>query len=396
MSEISSIVLNNETYNLQDSVARERVQVLNNKYGEDWTAASNSNMGITYTKIGAMVQANGTDSGTGGTAAQNVGFSNNTLAVAQHTSYSGLTNTNLILKANRKYLVSVKILSGSIENLVSSSKSYYWGIVTCPINSGTVTNQAIKTITVAGSATKNIVSAEEEETRILLEPEQDTQYGFYFRDTRRATYNNLTWRYNIQDITESQMRIDFLTTEYGGDWVFPSKYDDSSTAINVLCTKAGSLIKLTGIKINANATRYIRLLDNKPDGSATSYTNLTSDKFIMLANRTYCATIKFISGNIKSETDSNRELPFYLATYNAATETVGTQTTDLIGKATALIGNGIDAQYLPPLTKIITPTSNLQYNFVMGDPGGITYTDFVFSIDLQDITFITNLINTNT
>ena len=116
----------------------------------------------------------------------------------------------------------------------------------------------------------------------------------------------------------------------------------------------------------------------------------------MLANRTYCATIKFISGNIKSEGNGARNLPFYLATYNVATGTVGTQTTDLIDNASAPTGNGIDVQYLPPLTKIITPTSDLQYNFVMGDPGGITYTDFVFSIDLQDITFITNLINANT
>ena len=114
MSEISSIVLNNETYNLQDSVVRERVQVLNNKYGEDWTGVSdqdnpNPNNGITYTKIGAMVQANGTDSGDGGTAAQNVGFSNNAIKVDGGSTYSKkLTNTNLILKANRKYLVSVK------------------------------------------------------------------------------------------------------------------------------------------------------------------------------------------------------------------------------------------------------------------------------------------------
>lgn len=188
----------------------------------------------------------------------------------------------------------------------------------------------------------------------------------------------------VQATTEAENAVNVLYGEYGGDW------GPSGSGVGITYTKTGPMVKAAGSR-TSTGYRFVGFSQSAIASIPTTEWNaskesVTNESLVMRAGRTYLATVRFISGNIRTVLESPRNLMFYVAEYNAAT---GISDQVSLGTVTAPTEvDGLNATAVQPLSAVIQPTADTRYGFVLQDPGGISYTDFTFCVDLKDITDI--------
>lgn len=188
----------------------------------------------------------------------------------------------------------------------------------------------------------------------------------------------------VQATAEAENAVRVLYGEYGGDW------GPSGSGVGIVYTKTGPMVKAAGSRLSSSY-RYIgfslsAIAVIMPDAWAASKENATNENLVMRAGRIYLATVRFVSGNVRTVLADPRNFKFYVAEYNAVT---GTSDQVTLGTITAPTDtDGLNAMAIQPLSVVIQPTADTRYGFVLQDPGGISYTDFTFCVDLQDITDI--------
>lgn len=199
-------------------------------------------------------------------------------------------------------------------------------------------------------------------------------------------YSDIIEQYQdmVQATTEAENAVKVLYGEYGGDW------GPSGAGVGIIYTKTGPMVKAAGSR-TTTAHRFVgfslsAIASITPDAWTASKESVTNESLVMRAGRTYLATVRFISGNIRTVLANPRNLKFFLAEYNAAT---GISDQVSLGTVTAPTEvDGLNAMAIQPISAVIQPTADTRYGFVMQDPGGISYTDFTFCVDLHDITDI--------
>lgn len=188
----------------------------------------------------------------------------------------------------------------------------------------------------------------------------------------------------VQATTEAENAVKVLYGEYGGDW------GPSGSGVGIIYTKTGPMVKAAGSRtttghrfVGFSLPAIAAIPTNEWTASKESVTN---ENLVMRAGRTYLATVRFISGNVRTVLADPRNLTFFVAEYNAAT---GTSDWVSLGTVTAPTDtDGLNAMTIQPFSAVIQPTADTRYGFVMQDPGGISYADFTFCVDLRDITDI--------
>lgn len=199
-------------------------------------------------------------------------------------------------------------------------------------------------------------------------------------------YSEIVGQYQdmVQATAEAENAVRVLYGEYGGDW------GPSSAVTGVAFTKTGPMVKIAGSR-NTDGHTFVGL-----SGSAIESISLaqwsqskeavTNENLIMRAGRTYLATVRFVSGTAATSAGADRGINIHLAEYNAASGVSGRV---ILGAVTApASGTALEAKDIAPFSAVITPAADTQYGFVVQEPGKISYSDFVFCVDLRDITDI--------
>lgn len=187
----------------------------------------------------------------------------------------------------------------------------------------------------------------------------------------------------VQATVEAENAVRVLYGEYGGDW-------GPSSAAGIAYTKTGPMVKITGSR-NSDGHLFVGLSGSAIETISITQWNqskeaVTNENLIMRAGRTYLATVRFVSGTAATSAGADRGIRFHLAEYNAAS---GVSDRVILGIVTApASGTALEAKDIAPFSAVITPGADAQYGFVVQDPGKISYADFVFCVDLQDITDI--------
>lgn len=188
----------------------------------------------------------------------------------------------------------------------------------------------------------------------------------------------------VQATTEAENAVRVLYGEYGGDW------GPSGSGVGIVYTKTGPMVKAAGSR-TTTGHRFVGFSLSAIASIPTTEWNaskesVTNESLVMRAGRTYLATVRFVSGNVRTVLAAPRNLAFFVAEYNAAS---GVSDRVSLGTVTAPTDtDGLNATAIQPFSAVIQPTADTRYGFVMQDPGGISYTDFTFCVDLQDITDI--------
>ena len=186
----------------------------------------------------------------------------------------------------------------------------------------------------------------------------------------------------VQATAEAENAVRVLYGEYGGDW------GPSGSGVGITYTKTGPMVKAAGSR-TSTGHRFVGFsLAAIASITTTEWTaskeSVTNENLVMRAGRTYLATVRFISGNVRTVLADPRNLAFFVAEYSAAS---GVSDRVSLGTVTAPTDtDGLNATAIQPFSAVIQPTADTRYGFVMQDPGGIGYTDFTFCVDLQDIT----------
>ena len=186
----------------------------------------------------------------------------------------------------------------------------------------------------------------------------------------------------VQATTEAENAVRVLYGEYGGDW------GPSGSGVGIIYTKTGPMVKVSGSRtttghrfVGVSNDEIVSLQINPWNESKQAVTNA---RLILKASRAYIASVRFLSGNIKTVVTTARTVTFHLAEYSA---TAGTSDNIVLGSVTTPIDvAGLDAKDIAPMSVFITPGADVQYGFVIQDSGATNFDDFVVCFDLRDVT----------
>lgn len=189
---------NSETVNKVDAIEKNQAFGYSD-YGGDYVSYPSSGFG--YTKKGPVVQIDGERTGS---VTVGVSLTTDTLvSINNVTTDSSFTNPNLKLKAGRKYLAKIKLLSGSITNTSESARSHDFKL--CYYDGTTATSEVLRSITLSGNQTLNASAIPEITKRIA--PVEDIQCGFIWACRGYLIASGFSMIFSIDDVTDYQVSL---------------------------------------------------------------------------------------------------------------------------------------------------------------------------------------------